>query len=72
MQARTKAISDVLSSIKGVKMMGLTSKISSEVQQLRQNELEISKSFRKVQIANIVMGNTTVSSLSSRLRLVIT
>lgn len=55
-ETRTGAISETLASIKGLKMLGLTSSISKYLQALREKELEISKRFRKLQISNIFMG----------------
>lgn len=68
-QTRTGAISQLLTSMKGVKMLGLESRISSHVQGLREKELEISKRYRKVQIGNIVMGIYTIFSSIDTLRL---
>lgn len=68
-QTRTGAISELLASMKGVKMLGLESRISRRVQGLREKELEISKRYRKVQISNIVMGIYTTSSSINAFRL---
>ncbi|TVY15492.1 ABC transporter FUM19 [Lachnellula arida] len=56
-QQRVAYTSDVLGSIKGMKMLGLTEKVTGKVQDLREQELQKSKRFRHVQIVNITLGN---------------
>ncbi|KAK6611190.1 ABC multidrug transporter [Botrytis cinerea] len=56
-QKRVAYTSDVLGSIKGMKMLGLTNMITGNVQDLREQELQKSKRFRYVQIVNITLGN---------------
>jgi len=55
-QERVGVTTEVLESMKGVKMLGLSDKVFAVVQGLRDSELEASKSFRRVQITNIVLG----------------
>jgi len=55
-QKRVAYISDVLSSIKGMKILGLTSMITGNMQDLREQELQKSKYFWHVQIVNITLG----------------
>jgi ATP-binding cassette, subfamily C (CFTR/MRP), member 1 len=55
-QKRVALTSDVLGSIKGMKMLGLTGMVTTGVQDMREQELSKSKRFRQVQIANITMG----------------
>jgi ATP-binding cassette subfamily C (CFTR/MRP) protein 1 len=57
-QKRVSYTSDVLGSIKGMKMLGLTKLVSENVQGLRMQELKMSKRFRHVQIVNITLGMT--------------
>lgn len=55
-QKRVAFTSEVLSSIKGMKMLGLTNMITGSVQDLREQELHKSKRFRYVQVVNITLG----------------
>lgn len=55
-QKRVGVTTEVISSIKSIKMTGLTEKISQEIQSLRDFELEESKRFRRAQISNIIIG----------------
>ncbi|KAK4863967.1 hypothetical protein LT330_010322 [Penicillium expansum] len=56
-QKRVGATTQVLGSIKSMKMLGLAAKMTDIVQDLRVTELQKSKKFRKVQITNIILGN---------------
>ena len=55
-QKRVAMTSDVLGSIKGMKMLGVTKMITESVQDMREQELSKSKRFRYVQIVNITLG----------------
>jgi ATP-binding cassette subfamily C (CFTR/MRP) protein 1 len=55
-QKRVALTSDVLGSIKGMKMLGVTRMITASVQDMREQELSKSKRFRYVQIINITLG----------------
>jgi ATP-binding cassette, subfamily C (CFTR/MRP), member 1 len=55
-QHRISVTTSIFSSIKGVKMTGLTSKVQSQLQTLRSHELDESKRFRRVQIAHVLLG----------------
>lgn len=55
-QKRVALTSEVLGSIKGMKMLGLTAMITGSVQDMREQELYKSKRFRYVQIVNITLG----------------
>ena len=55
-QKRVSMTSDVLGAIKGMKMLGLTEMITGKVQDMREHELDMSRRFRRVQIANITLG----------------
>jgi hypothetical protein len=55
-QKRVALTSDVLSSIKGMKILGLTEMITRNVQDTREEELQKSKLFRHMQIINITIG----------------
>jgi ATP-binding cassette subfamily C (CFTR/MRP) protein 1 len=64
MQAVQKGVaytSDVLGSIKDMKMLGLTNMITGNVQDLREQELQKSKHFRHAQIVNITLGTFSSS-----------
>ncbi|KAJ5150816.1 ABC transporter integral membrane type 1 [Penicillium canariense] len=56
-QKRVGVTSQVIGSIKSMKMLGLTAKMTKIVQNLRVMELHDSKKFRQVQITNIILGN---------------
>ena len=53
-ERRIAATTSMLSSMKGVKMCGLTDVLRDDLQQLRIDELNISKKFRKLLI--VTMG----------------
>ncbi|KAF6835949.1 ABC multidrug transporter [Colletotrichum plurivorum] len=61
-QKRVSATSNMLGHMKGLKMMGLTGYMATTIQNLRCNELEVSKKFRLALIRVL-----TTSSLSSQL-----
>ncbi|KAE9376415.1 ABC transporter-like protein [Stipitochalara longipes BDJ] len=56
-QTRIDATAKMLQSMKGVKMLGLSSKISSIVNQLRVNEIASSLKMRKLFVVMISFGN---------------
>jgi ATP-binding cassette, subfamily C (CFTR/MRP), member 1 len=58
-QKRVGVTTEIIGSMKGVKMTGLSEKIRDQIQGLRDYELEESKRFRKVQISNILIGRLT-------------
>ncbi|KAK1450743.1 ABC transporter [Colletotrichum cuscutae] len=55
-QKRVGITTEVIGSIKGVKMSGLTSTVQDQIQGLRDFELGESKRFRRVQILNVLIG----------------
>ncbi|KAF6824602.1 Multidrug resistance-associated protein 1-like protein 5 [Colletotrichum musicola] len=55
-QKRVGITTEVISAVKGVKMSGLSGTVRDQIQGLRDFELEESKKFRKVQIANVLIG----------------
>jgi ATP-binding cassette, subfamily C (CFTR/MRP), member 1 len=55
-EKRIAATTAMLSSIKGVKMCGLTEVLRANIHDLRMRELEISKGFRKLLIFNMGFG----------------
>ncbi|RQM08295.1 hypothetical protein DH86_00001494 [Scytalidium sp. 3C] len=55
-QKRVVVTSEVLASIKGMKMLGLTKIITDMVHGMRKQELVKSKRFRYVQVINITLG----------------
>lgn len=58
-QKRVSAASNMLGHIKGLKMMGLTSYMATTIQNLRCNELEVSKKFR-LALIRILTTSTTL------------
>jgi hypothetical protein len=59
-EKRISATSAMLSSMKGVKMCGLTDTLLASLQKLRVDELRISKGFRKLIIWNMVFGKPDI------------
>jgi hypothetical protein len=67
LQATEKRInftSSILGSIRNVKFLGLTEIMSSKIEALRTEELEISKKFRRIQSIRVCMGVWLPLSLS--------
>jgi hypothetical protein len=67
LQATEKRInftSSILGSIRNVKFLGLTEIMSSKIEALRTEELEISKKFRRIQSVRVCMGVCLPLSLS--------
>ncbi|KAF4629350.1 hypothetical protein G7Y89_g8798 [Cudoniella acicularis] len=59
-QKRVAITSSALSSMKGIKMQGLTDRLSEDLQELRVQELEFAKPFRRNIIATAGISNITV------------
>lgn len=57
-QKRVGTTTEVIGAVKGVKMSGLSGTVRDQIQGLRDFELEESKKFRKVQIANVLIGKS--------------
>ncbi|KAK2008905.1 ABC transporter [Colletotrichum eremochloae] len=55
-QRRVGITSEIIGSVKGVKMSGLSATVQDQIQALRDFELEESKKFRKMQILNLLVG----------------
>ena len=55
-QQRINFTAEILGSMKSVKMLGLTEKMTSAIAKLRFHEVELSKSFRKLMAFNIMLG----------------
>ena len=55
-EKRVTATTGMLGSMKGVKMCGLTETLSTIIQDLRVQELEISKKFRKLLVWNMTFS----------------
>lgn len=55
-EKRISATSAMLNAMKGVKMCGLTDTLMDRIHTLRQEELDISRGFRKLIIWNIAFG----------------
>lgn len=61
-ERRISSTTSMLSSIKGVKMLGLTSTLMTFIHNLRIDELNISKKFRKLLVWNMTFGEHPVNS----------
>lgn len=59
-QRRVGITTDIIGSIRGVKMSGLSATVRDQIQGLRDFELDESKRFRRMQIVNIVIGESLV------------
>lgn len=62
-QKRVGITSDILGTIKGVKMLGLSRALTKQIQGLRDFELTESKKFRRMQILLISMSQCSSSSI---------
>lgn len=60
-ERRITATTAMLSSMKGVKMCGLTTTLSQTIQGLRVEEMRISKKFRKLLIWNMAFSKGSSS-----------
>lgn len=58
-QKRVAITSSALRSIRGIKMQGLTARLSEDLQELRVQELEYAKPFRKNIVVTAVTSNIT-------------
>lgn len=57
-ERRIEATTAMLGAMKGVKMCGLTDILLTNIQQLRVEELVISKKFRRLLVWNLAFGKT--------------
>lgn len=57
-QERLRVTTTILSEMKAVKMLGLTQVMSNMVQNHRTDEIETSKSFRKLLVATLLLCKT--------------
>ncbi|KAK1994906.1 P-loop containing nucleoside triphosphate hydrolase protein [Colletotrichum falcatum] len=55
-QKRVSVTTEMVGSVKGVKMSGLSATVRDQIQGLRDFELEESKKFRRMQIVNVVVA----------------
>lgn len=55
-QKRVGITADIIAAVKGVKVAGLTEKVDQQIQALRDEELERSVAFRRMQIATQLLG----------------
>ncbi|KAJ0350144.1 hypothetical protein COL154_013387 [Colletotrichum chrysophilum] len=60
-QERLRGITIVLGEMKAVKMLGLTDVMSTTIQRLRTNEINTSKSFRKLLVATLLLSLTPIN-----------
>lgn len=58
-QKRISYTSKALSSMKDIKVLGLSQPVNSKIQSLREEEMRISKRYRIVQSLDIVLGKYT-------------
>lgn len=65
-EKRISATSAMLASMKGIKMCGLKDTLLASMQQLRVDELRISKKFRKLIIWNMIFGKHSKAQFCSR------
>ncbi|KAI0124180.1 P-loop containing nucleoside triphosphate hydrolase protein [Xylariales sp. AK1849] len=56
-QRRINYTSEILGGMRSAKMLGLTKQLSENIQQMRDDELGISKTYRKIQALNISLVN---------------
>lgn len=63
-EKRITATTAMLSAMKGVKMCGLTDTLSKTLQELRVDELRISRKFRKLLIWNMTFGKSPTNNCS--------
>ncbi len=63
-QKRVGVTSDIIGSMKGVKVAGLSEKVDKQIQGLRDYELDRSVQFRKMQITTQLLGKFLSLSLS--------
>jgi hypothetical protein len=62
-ERRIKATTAMLSAMKGIKMCGLTDILSTTLQALRVDELNISKKFRHVIVWNMIFSKLPIQNL---------
>ncbi|TQN66274.1 ABC transporter atnG, partial [Colletotrichum shisoi] len=55
-QRRVGITTDIIGSVRGVKMSGLSATVRDQIQGLRDSELDESKRFCRMQIVNVVLG----------------
>ena len=60
-QKRVGVTTDVLGSIKGIKMSGLSNHVTEQIQGLRVAEMDDQRAFRRLQITNIALGKDSTS-----------
>ncbi|KAF3798626.1 ABC transporter FUM19 [Colletotrichum gloeosporioides] len=60
-QERLRVTTIVLGEMKAVKMLGLTDIMSTTIQRLRTNEINTSKSFRKLLVATLLLSLTPIN-----------
>ncbi len=59
-QKRVGITSDIVGSMKGVKVAGLSNKAQTQIADLREFELDQSTSFRKTQVATLLLGKQSL------------
>lgn len=59
-QERLRVTTTVLGEMKAVKMLGLTDVMSTMIQRLRTDEINTSKSFRKLLVATLLLCKSLV------------
>jgi ATP-binding cassette, subfamily C (CFTR/MRP), member 1 len=56
-ERRVNYTSEILGSMRNVKMLGLSHIMSKNIQKMREDEMGISRKYRKVQSLNVSLGN---------------
>ncbi|GKT41588.1 ABC transporter atnG [Colletotrichum spaethianum] len=64
-QKRVGITTEIIGSVKGVKMSGLSAAVQDQIQGLRDFELDESKKFRRMQIINVLVAFAIVQKLSN-------
>jgi len=54
MQGRLNFTTEILASIKSIKMIGLAEMMTSNIERLRDEELEVSKKYRLIHSVNVL------------------
>lgn len=65
-QKRVGVTSSALGNMKGLKLMGMTNIVSSDIQNLRVRELDLSKKFRRLIVWMNCICNFSLSSFFSK------
>ncbi|GKT64923.1 ABC multidrug transporter [Colletotrichum tofieldiae] len=64
-QKRVGLTTEIIGSVKGVKMSGLSATVQDQIQGLREFEIDESKRFRRMQFVNIIIAFAIIQKLSN-------